>query len=1029
MKREAIPPVAIEEGVAVNKRPLVPTPRQRERGEAATDFLFVEAVEDSERKGFARTVKDWARDADPRGIEGPVTPLVVLAAMAMLGAWDDVALGVLLPEIRAEFGLSVAFLGALATQLLIVSLLLAPPMGFLADRIKRVWMLRVGAILGNLASIGAGLSNSVGQLVGARWAGGAAVGISQPASLPLLTDYYAIKSRARVFAFLFAAGQLGGVIGPSVAGQLGDRFGWRSTLMLLGGLATFVALGTFFLKEPARGAHERREQGVDEETAEQEQAPVSFAEGWRAARSINTVRRFMYASPILYIGGTGASLILTLYFAEVFSLGARERGYLGTLGGSIGLIALIFSGPVTDRLLRDRPGRVLTLLGGVVMLQAVAFLGLAFSPNLWVSILLTLPVSFASPLLTPALITLISLVVPPRMRGFGIQSFAWFQLVGILFFPQLLLQAQTLGIRRGMIVFIPFLALGGFIIASGAGGVMRDMRAAQAAAVAHLVAREARESGRNKMLVCRDVDVEYDGVQVLFGVDFDLEEGEIVALLGTNGAGKSTLLRAIAGVQEASNGAIFLDGVDITHVPPHENARNGVVMMPGGHATFPGLSVAENLRAAAWMHREDEDYVRTRMEEVLTFFPVLRERHDQVAGNLSGGEQQMVGLGQAFLMKPRLLMIDELSLGLAPAIVEQLLEILRQIHKQGTTIVLVEQSLNVAMTIAERAVFMEKGEVRFSGATDDLLARPDLVRSVFMGGGTGGGSTKRRATPLSADDGGNVLGVDRVDLSFGGVHALRGVSVAAAPGEIVGIIGPNGAGKTTLFDVISGFVRPDSGAVVIDGTDVTHLGPDERARLGLGRSFQTAKLFPALTVRENIAIAFERKAVKNPLLAATWAPRVRKSEQRLQRQVDGLIELLGLDAFADKFLAELSTGTRRAVDVACVMAFDPKVLLLDEPSSGLAQAETEELGPVITRVVRQTGCAAIVIEHDLPLITSVSNRLIAMELGAVIADGGPDQVVADQRVLSSYLAASEGVLTRSNARAAALQAALGQNSD
>jgi branched-chain amino acid transport system ATP-binding protein len=238
-----------------------------------------------------------------------------------------------------------------------------------------------------------------------------------------------------------------------------------------------------------------------------------------------------------------------------------------------------------------------------------------------------------------------------------------------------------------------------------------------------------------------------------------------------------------------------------------------------------------------------------------------------------------------------------------------------------------------------------------------------------------------------------------------------------ATGEIVGIIGPNGAGKTTLFDVISGFVVPDAGTVVLDGTDVTSLAPDARARYGLGRSFQNARLFPALTVRENIAVSFEKRARHNPLLAALWTPGLRKSEQRLYSRVDDLIDLLALGDYADKFLGELSTGSRRAVDVACVMAAQPKLLLLDEPSSGLAQAETEELGPVLIRLAKETGAGLLVIEHDLPLITSVSDRLIAMELGTVIATGTPTEVTEDERVLASYLSASDAVLTRSGSGA------------
>ncbi|TAL22422.1 MAG: ATP-binding cassette domain-containing protein, partial [Frankiales bacterium] len=236
-------------------------------------------------------------------------------------------------------------------------------------------------------------------------------------------------------------------------------------------------------------------------------------------------------------------------------------------------------------------------------------------------------------------------------------------------------------------------------------------------------------------------------------------------------------------------------------------------------------------------------------------------------------------------------------------------------------------------------------------------------------------------------------------------------------------IGPNGAGKTTLFDLVSGFTTPDRGSVLLAGVDVTGATPDARARAGLGRSFQSARLFPALTVRECIAVALERRAVRNPLLAAVWAPQVRASERRLSRRVDRLVDLLGLEAYADATLAELSTGSRRAVDVACILASEPSLLLLDEPSSGLAQAETEALGPLLARVVRETGCGMLVIEHDLPLVTSLSDRMVAMEGGAVLVTGTPAEVRSDPRVLASYLAASDDVVQRSG-RMAALAAVL-----
>jgi branched-chain amino acid transport system ATP-binding protein len=282
------------------------------------------------------------------------------------------------------------------------------------------------------------------------------------------------------------------------------------------------------------------------------------------------------------------------------------------------------------------------------------------------------------------------------------------------------------------------------------------------------------------------------------------------------------------------------------------------------------------------------------------------------------------------------------------------------------------------------------------------------------GGGAVGGARKRRPAPSGEAE--TSLRCDAVGVSFGGVQALSDVSLEVCAGEVVGIIGPNGAGKTTLFDVLSGYLPPTRGSVHLGDRDVTALAPDARARLGLGRAFQNARLFPPLTVRENIAVALERRAVKSPLLAALWTPRVRRSERKLQARVDGFIELLGLTAYADKFVRELSTGTRRAVEVACQMAAEPKLLLLDEPSSGLAQAEVEALGPALNRIVRETGCGMLVIEHDLNLVTRVSDRIVAMDLGRVIATGEPAAVLREPAVLQSYLAASSDVIDRSGSR-------------
>jgi branched-chain amino acid transport system ATP-binding protein len=243
------------------------------------------------------------------------------------------------------------------------------------------------------------------------------------------------------------------------------------------------------------------------------------------------------------------------------------------------------------------------------------------------------------------------------------------------------------------------------------------------------------------------------------------------------------------------------------------------------------------------------------------------------------------------------------------------------------------------------------------------------------------------------------------------------VTFSVAPGEIVGLIGPNGAGKTTLFDLISGFTATDGGRIVLEGDDITSLSPDRRARMGLGRSFQDAALFPALTVEQTLAVAHERWiGVRDPIQAALHLPAVFDAELAVAERVDQLIAILGLESFRSKFVHELSTGSRRIVDIACLVAHRPSVVLLDEPSSGIAQRETEALGPVIRRIRDELGASVLVIEHDMPLITAVSDRLVALDQGRIVTIGSADEVLAHPQVVASYLGSTEAVIARSGAR-------------
>jgi ABC-type branched-subunit amino acid transport system ATPase component len=237
----------------------------------------------------------------------------------------------------------------------------------------------------------------------------------------------------------------------------------------------------------------------------------------------------------------------------------------------------------------------------------------------------------------------------------------------------------------------------------------------------------------DNILTVDNVSFAYGELRVLFDISLHVERGEALALLGTNGAGKSTLLRVISGLEKPLEGSVVLDGKEIGGMPAERLVEEGIILIPGGRAIFTDMTIDENLQMQALTVRKDRAWLQERREVVLATFPRLAERLNQQAGTLSGGEQQQLALAKALLLKPKVLCIDELSLGLAPIIVGELLEIVRKIHEQGTTVVLVEQSLNIAVQLCDRAVFLEKGEVRFEGKTKDLLERDDIARAVFLG--------------------------------------------------------------------------------------------------------------------------------------------------------------------------------------------------------------------------------------------------------------------------------------------------------
>jgi ABC-type branched-subunit amino acid transport system ATPase component len=234
------------------------------------------------------------------------------------------------------------------------------------------------------------------------------------------------------------------------------------------------------------------------------------------------------------------------------------------------------------------------------------------------------------------------------------------------------------------------------------------------------------------LLEVRNLHASYGAVEVLRGIDLTVAAGEIVALLGTNGAGKSTVLRCVSGLMPVDAGTVSFDGADITGMATEDTVRSGITQVPGGRGLLPNLTVEENLRMGAYPVRRDKALVTAGYEKVYETFPRLGERRRQLAGLMSGGEQQMLAVGRALMLQPKLMMIDELSLGLAPLVVQQLVEVVREINATGVAMILVEQSANLALSVTDHAYFIEKGVMRFDGSSRELLERDDLLRSVFL---------------------------------------------------------------------------------------------------------------------------------------------------------------------------------------------------------------------------------------------------------------------------------------------------------
>ncbi|HEX9684136.1 MAG TPA: branched-chain amino acid ABC transporter permease/ATP-binding protein [Acidimicrobiales bacterium] len=300
-----------------------------------------------------------------------------------------------------------------------------------------------------------------------------------------------------------------------------------------------------------------------------------------------------------------------------------------------------------------------------------------------------------------------------------------------------------------------------------------------------------------------------------------------------------------------------------------------------------------------------------------------------------------------------------------------------------------------------------------------------LITLLFFPGGLAAVLTKAKDRVLNLLDrtmpevdfapvaGSRPLEVTDVSIAFGGIHALDGVSLHVEEGEILGLIGGNGAGKSTLLNCISGHVRPNAGEIVVAGQDIRDLSPEYRPFLGLSRTFQDARLFPGLTVRETVMLAMDRNNRSGSIGAMVGAPWVRWSERAKAVRAQQILESFGLADRGHSRVGELSTGMRRICDLATVVASEPTIVLLDEPTAGLAQREVEAFAPLLRRLRDDYGCSMVVVEHDMPMLMALCDRIYCLEAGRVIAEGTPDEVRSDELVIASYMGADLRAIERS----------------
>ncbi|MBV9256264.1 MAG: MFS transporter, partial [Actinobacteria bacterium] len=641
-----------------------------------------------------------------------------------------------------------AFLVLLKTLAVVLASL--PIAAVVQHRPRRAMVAKITGLAWGLATVTSGFVANVWGLLGVLLLDGASSGSVDTVHGPLMMDTYPTQIRLRVLSGYRAFLAAGTVAAPLVVGFITGvlDMSWRAVFLITGFICLAAVVVAGRLRDPGFGKWDtekvreevRRDAGVTDQ-ADSGEIDLGFFEITRRVMLIPTIRRMLAAWSAIGVMLFPFYTFLFFFLDERWGMGPGARSVFFAFAWACTLPGLAIFGRRGEAMFRRDPARLMRFMALLTLGIVVGlFIGVT-APVFPLMVAGFCLVLVTAAILQPAVGMVAMSVVPPKMRPHTTALLGIF-LAGVGGVGGVLLLSgidRRFGIGGAVISLCGPILIAAWVFFRAAPLVPQDLDRMIDDVVEREELRIIQSSGTHlPMLACRHIDFSYGQLQVLFDVNFTVDEGEMVALLGTNGAGKSTLLRVISGLGLPSRGSVHFQGTEITYLDAERRLGLGVNQIPGGRATFGPLSVVDNLRVYGHsLGRRSHDVSRG-IDATFDAFPRLAERRNQLASTLSGGEQQMLALGKSLILSPRILLIDELSLGLAPIVVGELLEMVRRINANGTAIVLVEQSVNIALALVDHAYFMEKGEMRFDGGAAELLERPDLLRSVFLEGATKG---------------------------------------------------------------------------------------------------------------------------------------------------------------------------------------------------------------------------------------------------------------------------------------------------